>query len=317
MSSEILVTGAAGFAGSHLLDRLSGGGAALVAWHRPGGRPPRDLPRTRWEAVDLLDAAQVTAAIARARPSAVYHCAGAAHVGRAWDETESTFAINVRGTHNLLQALESAGVAARVLVPSSGLVYAPGEAALAETHPLAPVGPYALSKLAQEMLATHTDGRLAVTIARPFNHLGPRQDPHFAASGWARRIADIEAGRWAPEIAVGNLEPRRDLTDVRDTVRAYQLILERGRPGRPYNICTGRAITIRELLDRLLARARVRIDVKIDPARHRPHDTAVLVGDPSRLRDELGWSPSIPLDRTLDDLLAYWRGEVRTQKSEL
>jgi len=309
VSSEILVTGAAGFAGSHLLDLL-GGRADVVAWHRPGGRPPRNVPRTRWEAVDLLDAAQVTAAIARARPSAVYHCAGEAHVGRAWDATESTFAINVRGTNNLLRALESAGEAARVLVPSSGLVYAPSDAALAETHPLAPAGPYGLSKLAQEMLAARTDGALAVTIARPFNHLGPRQDPNFAASGWARRIADIEAGHAAPEIAVGNLEPRRDLTDVRDTVRAYQLILERGRPGRPYNVCTGRAITIRELLDRLLARARVPIDVKIDPSRFRPHDTAVVAGDPSRLRDELGWTPTIPLDRTLDDLLAYWRGEV-------
>jgi len=195
-----------------------------------------------------------------------------------------------------------------VLVPSSALVYETSEDALTENHPIAPASPYALSKLAQEMLAVRTNGVMAVTIARPFNHFGPRQNPFFAASGWARRIADIEAGRWAPEITVGNLEPRRDLTDVRDTVRAYQLILERGQPGRPYNVCTGVAITIRELLDRLLARARVPIDVKIDPARYRPNDTPVLLGDPSRLRDELGWTPAIPLERTLDDLLEYWRG---------
>ncbi len=307
MPSDILVTGAAGFAGSHLVDRLAAGGADVLAWHRPAGSPPRTVPRVRWEAVDLLDAGQVQAAIARAKPSAVYHCAGEAHVGRAWDATESAFAINVRGTHNLLQALESAGARARVLVPSSALVYETSDEALSEHHPIVPASPYALSKLAQEMLAVRTDGALAVTIARPFNHFGPRQDPFFAASGWARRIADIEAGRWAPEIAVGNLDARRDLTDVRDTVRAYQLILERGRPGRPYNVCTGQAITIRELLDRLLARARVAIDVKIDPARYRPNDTPVLLGDPSRLRDELGWTPSIPFDQTLDDLLAYWR----------
>ena len=128
----------------------------------------------------------------------------------------------------------------------------------------------------------------------------------------AARIADIEAGRWAPEIAAGNLEARRDLTDVRDTVRAYQLILERGVPGRPYNVCTGHTITIRELLDSLLARARVPITVIVDPARYRPNDTPVLLGDPARLRDELGWTPSIPLERTLDDLLAYWRAEVRS-----
>jgi GDP-4-dehydro-6-deoxy-D-mannose reductase len=307
MSSEILVTGAAGFAGSHLLDLLAASGADIVAWHRPGGKPPRDVPRTRWDAVDLLDPAQVAGAIARLRPSAVYHCAGAAHVGRAWDSTEATFATNVRGTHHLLQALEREGVGARVLVPSSALVYATSEAALDENHPLAPASPYGLSKLAQEMLASRTNGALAVTIARPFNHFGPRQDPYFAASGFARRIADIEQGRWAPEIAVGNLEARRDLTDVRDTVRAYRLILERGVPGRPYNVCSGRAIAIRELLDHLLARARVPITVKVDPARYRPNDTPVLLGDPSRLRSELGWMPAIPLEQTLDDLLAYWR----------
>jgi GDP-4-dehydro-6-deoxy-D-mannose reductase len=307
MSSEILVTGAAGFAGSHLLDLLAASGADIVAWHRPGGKPPRDVPRTRWDAVDLLDAAQVAGAIARLRPSAVYHCAGAAHVGRAWDSTEATFATNVRGTHHLLQALEREGVGARVLVPSSALVYATSDVALDENHPLAPASPYGLSKLAQEMLASRTNGALAVTIARPFNHFGPRQDPYFAASGFARRIADIEQGRWAPEIAVGNLEARRDLTDVRDTVRAYRLILERGVPGRPYNVCSGRAIAIRELLDHLLARARVPITVKVDPARYRPNDTPVLLGDPSRLRSELGWMPAIPLEQTLDDLLAYWR----------
>ena len=145
MSSEILVTGAAGFAGSHLIDLLVRSGANVIAWHRPGGSPPRAGSGARWEAVDLLDRAQVQAAIDRARPSAVYHCAGAAHVGRAWDSTEPTLATNVRGTHHVLQALERAGVAARVLVPSSALVYASADEALTENHPLLPSSPYALS----------------------------------------------------------------------------------------------------------------------------------------------------------------------------
>jgi GDP-4-dehydro-6-deoxy-D-mannose reductase len=307
MSSEILVTGAAGFAGSHLVDRLVRDGADVVAWHRPGGAPVRDMPRTRWEAVDLLDVDAVSAAIARLRPSAVYHCAGAAHVGRSWDSTASTFATNVRGTHHLLQALERAGGDARVLVPSSALVYASANEALTEEHPLIPGSPYGLSKLAQEMLARRTNGLLGVTIARSFNHVGPRQDPQFVASGFARRIADIEKGRWDPEISVGNLDARRDLTDVRDTVRAYTLILERGTPGRPYNVCSGRAITMRHLLDLLLARARVRVTVKIDPARYRPNDTPLLLGDPGRLHGDLGWTAEIPLEQTLDDLLEYWR----------
>jgi len=307
MSSEILVTGAAGFAGSHLVDRLSGDGADLVAWHRPGGAPPRAVPRTRWEAVDLLDADAVAAAIARLRPSAVYHCAGAAHVGRSWDSSESTFATNVRGTHHLLQALEGAGADSRVLIPSSALGYANANEALTEEHPLLPGSPYALSKLAQEMLGRRTNGPLGVTIARSFNHVGPRQDPQFVASGFARRIADIEKGRWDPEISVGNLDACRDLTDVRDTVRAYTLILERGTPGRPYNVCSGRAIAMRHLLDLLLARARVPVTVKVDPARYRPNDTPLLLGDPSRLHADLGWTAEIPLEQTLDDLLEYWR----------
>ena len=307
MSSEILVTGAAGFAGSHLIDRLVGDGADVVAWHRPGGAPARKMPRTRWEAVDLLDADAVAAAIARLRPSAVYHCAGAAHVGRSWDSTETTFATNVRGTHHLLQALERAGAGARVLVPSSALVYASANEALTEEHPLMPGSPYGLSKLAQEMLARRTNGLLGVTIARSFNHVGPRQDPQFVASSFARRIADIEKGRWDPEISVGNLEARRDLTDVRDTVRAYTLILERGTPGRPYNVCSGRAITMGHLLDLLLARARVPVTVKVDPARYRPNDTPLLLGDPSRVHDDLGWTAEISLEQTLDDLLEYWR----------
>ena len=310
MSRVTLVTGAAGFAGSHLLELLAPDAGSVVAWHRPDGTAPHAASGARWEAVDLLDRAAVARAIAHLRPSAVYHCAGAAHVGRSFDATETTFAINVRGTHHLLDALDRAGDDVRVLIPSSALVYTTADEALTEQHPLVPASPYGLSKLAQEMLGTKTSGRLAVTIARAFNHFGPRQHPHFAASSFAQRIAAIERGHCAPDIAVGNLDAQRDLTDVRDTVRAYRLILEQGQPGRPYNVCSGRAITIRRLLDLLIARARVPVTVTVDPARYRPNDTPLLLGDPARLHLELGWSPVIPLERTLDDLLEYWRGRT-------
>jgi GDP-4-dehydro-6-deoxy-D-mannose reductase len=302
----ILVTGAAGFVGGYLLDLL---GTGVVAWHRAGGRRPAPSPAgITWQAIDLLDPAAVHRAIAEVRPTAVYHCAGAAHVGMSWGDAARTLAVNVRGTHNLLEGLRRAGLAARVIIPGSAMVYAAADRALTEDDPLVPRSPYALSKLAQEMegVRANLDG-LHVTIARAFNHMGPRQDPFFAASGFARRIADIEAGRWEPEIAVGNLDARRDLTDVRDTIRAYRLILERGTPGRPYNVCSGRAITIRELLDRLLSRARVPIRVRVDAARLRPNDVPLLLGDPTRIQTELGWQPEIPLDRTLDDLLDDWR----------
>ena len=310
MANDVLVTGAAGFAGSHLIDLLVGSGMDVIAWYRPGGSPPREQAGVQWDAVDLLDQRQVQAAIDRTRPGAVYHCAGAAHVGRAWEATVSTLAINVRGTHHVLQAMERSASGARVFVPSSALVYAAANEPLTEQHALRPSSPYGVSKLAQEMLALEAHGTLAVTIARPFNHFGPRQDPQFAAPGFARRIADIERGRWAPEISVGNLDAQRDLTDVRDTVRAYRMILERGVPGRPYNVCSGRAVTIRHLLDLLIARARCPVTVKIDPARYRRNDNPILLGDPSRLRDELGWTAEIPLERTVDDLLEYWRGKT-------
>jgi GDP-4-dehydro-6-deoxy-D-mannose reductase len=315
MQGPTLITGAAGFVGSHLIDLLEG---EIVAWHRPGGTLPTassfSPSHVRWQAIDLLDAAQVHRAVAGLKPAAIYHCAGAAHVGRSWGDTTSTLAINVRGTHHLLDGLRRAQISAKVVIPSSAMVYASAEKALQEDDPLAPNSPYALSKLAQEMEGTRAIGDgLHVTIARAFNHMGPRQDPFFAASGFARRIADIEAGRWEPEIAVGNLDARRDLTDVRDTVRAYRLIVEQGITGRSYNVCSGRAITIRELLDRLLARARVPIRVRIDPTRLRPNDVSLLLGDPTRIQTELGWLPEIPLDRTLDDLLDDWRTRATSQ----
>ena len=311
MPATILVTGAGGFAGSHLLDLLAGENVAIVAWHRPGSASRAAGPSVRWEAVDLLNRGAVRAAIARTRPSAVYHCAASAHVGKAWDSAESTFAVNVLGTHHLCDALRREDLRVQLLMPSSAMIYRPSSDAMAEDDPLVPPNPYGLSKLAQELLALRSipDG-IDVRVARAFNHIGPRQDPFFAAPGFARRIADIERGRWAPEISVGNLDAQRDLTDVRDTVRAYRLILERGVPGRPYNVCSGRAVTIRHLLDLLIARARCPVTVKIDPARYRPNDNPILLGDPSRLRDELGWAPEIPLERTVDDLLEYWRGKT-------
>jgi GDP-4-dehydro-6-deoxy-D-mannose reductase len=307
MTPPILLTGAAGFAGSHLLDLLRRDGRPIVAWHKPDGPPPaRD--GVTWEAVDLLDAETVRRSIARIQPGMVYHCAGAAHVGRSWDDTTSTLSVNVRATHHLLDALERTGVAARVLIPSSALVYAPADRALVEDDLLQPASPYGVSKLAQEMLGWRGANGVRAGVARAFNHVGPRQDPLFVASGFARRIADIEQGRWEPQISVGNLDARRDLTDVRDTVRAYKLILEHGEPGRPYNVCTGRAVVIRDLLDMLIARARVPVTVTVDPKRYRPNDAPLLLGDPSRLQRELGWQPEIPLEQSLDDLLAYWRG---------
>jgi GDP-4-dehydro-6-deoxy-D-mannose reductase len=305
----ILVTGAAGFAGGHLVDLLSREGADLVAWHRPDSVAPASAKSIRWRAVDVTDGDAVASAIRDEPPSAVYHCAGAAHVGRAWNDTEPTFAINVRGTHFLLEALRRNGAKVPVLIPSSAMVYKPSDRPLAEDDDLLPGSPYGLSKLAQELLAVRAAAdEIDVRIARAFNHIGPRQNPSFVVSDFARQIVDIECGRRAAEIVVGNLDARRELTDVRDTVRAYQLVLERGATARPYNVCSGVVLSIRQLLDLLIARARVPVRIRVDQSRFRPNDTPLVAGNPQRIQRELGWQPTIPLERTLDDVLEYWRG---------
>jgi GDP-4-dehydro-6-deoxy-D-mannose reductase len=296
--TAVLVTGCAGFAGSHLVDLLTESGVAVTGWRRHD--------------VDLLDARAVTEAAAALRPSAVFHCAGSAHVGRSWDDARETLATNVLGTHHLLKGLRLAGVSARVLVPGSSYVYRQSDRALRESDPIGPASPYALSKLAQEMLGARgiTEDGQQVFLTRSFNHIGARQNPSFAASGFAEQVALIEAGRREPVIEVGNLDASRDFTDVRDTVRAYRDIVERGRPGVVYNVCSGKAYKIRDVLDRLIAQSRVSVQVRVNPARCRPNDTPLLLGDPSRLKHDVGWEPSIELDQTLRDLLDYWRKEV-------
>jgi len=310
--SAILVTGAAGFAGSHLIDQLADddAGSTIVGWHRPrSDRGSRSTSsRVQWRAVDVLDRAAVAAAVDEARPSIVFHCAGAAHVHHASTHAEAALAINVRGTQFLLDALQAAGAPVRVFVPSSAMVYRSTTEAHAEDDALEPPNSYGLSKLAQEMLANRSAANgVSVCIARAFNHVGPRQDPSFVVSDFARQIARIEAGHAAAEIVVGNLDARRELTDVRDTVRAYRAVAGRGRAGRAYNVSSGLALAVGDLLERLLLRARVPIRVRTDPAKMRPNDVPVLVGDPTRIREELGWQPVIPLNRTLDDVLDYWR----------
>jgi GDP-4-dehydro-6-deoxy-D-mannose reductase len=310
----VLVTGAAGFAGSHLLDLIEPSGCPVVAWRRPGEPLPAPPTGTRasWCELDLLDAGAVRRAVEDARPALVYHLAGIAHVGGSWDRTYKTLEVNVLGTYHLLAALARLDPQPRVLVTASALVYKDHDRAIAESDAIGPGSPYGLSKLAQEMTGAHAAEELGlpVLLTRPFNHIGPRQDPSFFTASVARQIARIEHHRSAPVLEVGNLDARRDLTDVRDTVRAYRAIAERGVAGRVYNVCAGQAYRIGDILDMLLGQARVTIEVRHDPARYRPHDSPLVLGDRSRLTNELGWAPEIPMARTLTDLLAYWRQVV-------
>jgi len=306
--SVVLVTGAGGFAGSHLIELLAGS-ADLVGWAR-SDPAPEIAPLARWQRVDVLDREQVTDAIATLRPASIFHCAGLPHVAESWADTAAPLATNVLGTHRILEAVERVGSRCRVLVTSSAQVYAPAPGPIAEDDRIGPSSPYALSKLAQEQLAlrSNTD-TLTVIVTRPFNHTGPRQKPAFLAPSVARQIAMIERGLLEPVLKVGNLEPRRDVMDVRDAVRAYAALMKTGTPGTIYNVATGVGRPVRSIVEALVSRARVPVRIEQDPARFRPSDIPVLVGNPTRLQQATGWDLQISFEEMVDDLLDYWRGQ--------
>ena len=310
MAGPPLVTGATGFAGSHLVDHLLTSEPAVAAWANPRGAPAgHSNPKIAWTAVDLLDQEAVGDAIAALQPSIVYHCAGAADVGTSWADPVTPLKVNAVGTHHLLEAVRLAAPTAGVVVVGSASVYRASLDAIDEESPIGPSSPYGVSKLAQEMLAAQVT-TFPVFLARPFNHAGPRQSSAFVTSSFARQIAEIEAGLSAPVLSVGNLDARRDVTDVRDTVRAYRMMAKNGIAGRPYNVCSGRAYRIGDLLEMLLALARTNIRVASDPARLRPSDNPVMLGNPSRIDTDVGWHPTISIADTLKDLLEYWRRRV-------
>jgi GDP-4-dehydro-6-deoxy-D-mannose reductase len=312
----VLVTGGAGFAAGHLLDLLRAPDRAaatprLVAWHRPGGHPPPAAASDiTWHGVDLLDAGAVDAAIAADPPEQVYHLAGATHQGKSFAQPTDVLRVNAMGTDHLLRALARHAPRARALVTSTGFVYQPGETATDEDAPLRPASPYALSKLAQEMIARHAGATttVEVIVCRPFNHLGPGQSADYFAPNFARQIAAIARGQSDPVLRVGNLTARRDLSDVRDVVRAYAGLMAGGTPGEVYNVCSGQAVAVRDVLDGLIARSGVRVDVQVAPELLRPVDQPLLLGTRAKIAAAIGWSPAIPLSDTLRDLLAEWSG---------
>jgi len=299
-----LVTGATGFAGGHLVAHLVSTGTAVHAWAHRAVPDVRDAA-SRWSVVDVLDRPAVRAALEAANPSAIYHCAGIADVHGAWSAPAYALRVNAIGTHNVLESARELGLDCRVLVTGSALVYRPSLDPIAEDAPIGPTTPYGVSKLAQEMTAR--ESAIDTLIARPFNHAGPGQSPAYATSAFAQQIADIEGGKRDPVMRVGNLDAQRDITDVRDTVRAYHALVERGVTRRPYNVCSGRTHSMRTLLDILLSFARVRVHVEKDPARLRPSDTPVVHGSHTRLTADTGWEPRIPIEQTLADLLDHWR----------
>jgi GDP-4-dehydro-6-deoxy-D-mannose reductase len=306
-----LITGATGFVGGHLIDRLAGS-SSILGWSRPNGRPPAPAAGIRWDAVDLLDRTAVREAVAAAQPGRIYHLAGAPHVGASWQTVVAHLETNALGTHHLLDAVAALERPCRVVVVTSAQIYQASDDPIDEGAPRVPSNPYGVSKLAADDLALRAaveDG-LDIVVARPFNHAGPRQSPEYVVASFARQIARIEAGLAPPVIEAGNLEARRDLTDVRDVVAAYERLMEAAPSGRPFNICSGRAWRVADLLDELRHLSSVPVRVELDVARLRPSDTPVIQGDATRIRTELGWRPRLSVEDTLRDTLDWWREQV-------
>jgi GDP-4-dehydro-6-deoxy-D-mannose reductase len=295
-----LVTGAAGFVGGHLCSHLRAAGDTVVGVDRKEGP-------------DLLDRDALDRTIVEVDPDVVYHLGGWSDVGASWSDPLDAFEANAVGTLNLLQACVAHGKP-RVLAVSSADVYGkvqPDELPITEDAPFRPVTPYAASKIAADQVALQAwlGYGLEVLRIRAFNHLGPGQTNRFVAPALAERIARNEIDG-TDVVPVGNLTPRRDITDVRDVVRAYRLLMEHGRPGEAYNVCTGRDLSIAELAERLVAMAARPMRLEPDPTLQRPVETPVLRGDPSRLHAVTGWEPEIDLDTTLADVLAEQRAAV-------
>jgi GDP-4-dehydro-6-deoxy-D-mannose reductase len=296
---RVLVTGSSGFVGGWLVRHLDSCGDEVVS-----------LP----DALDVTDRGGLREAVVATGADAVCHLAAQASVAASWIDPIATFEVNAIGVLNLVDAAAACDPVPRLLLVGSAEVYGmvrPEELPLREDRPFAPVNPYATSKAAAELIGLQAWlGRgLEVIRARPFNHTGPGQREDFVVPSLARQVVEARR-RGLDALAVGNLDVRRDITDVRDVVRAYRLLLERGVPGEVYNVCSGRSLSIAELASRLLAAEGLGLPLRSDPGRVRPVDLPDLRGDPSRLAEATGWSPEVPLEQTLADVLDYWHATL-------
>lgn len=311
---RILITGATGFVGRHLAAECLARGDEVHGTDRPGENLPRHSA-LQWHSIDLLDDETMRKALAAARPEGIVHLAGQANVAFAHHDPAGTFRVNAEGTLRLLRAIQDVVPMARTVTVSSAEVYGTvprEELPVRETQPLRPQTPYGVSKAAADLVAEQAARGWGMDVIRmrPFNHIGPGQYLGFAAPDFASQIASIERGESEAVLRAGNLSAKRDFTDVRDIVRGYRGAIERGARGQVYNLCSGNAVAIEEIVRFFLDRARIPIRLEIDSTRLRPGDVPETRGDFSRAERELGWRPQIPLEQSLGDVLEEWRGAV-------
>jgi GDP-4-dehydro-6-deoxy-D-mannose reductase len=313
---RVLVTGVTGFAGSHLVDYMLTRGDCEIygiqRWRSRTENIEHFMDRITLLECDLRDASSTRDTLEKVRPDWIFHLAAQSFVPTSWTAPSESLTTNILGQVNLFEAVRRVKLPCRIQLACSseeyGMVY-PDEVPIRETNPLRPLSPYAVSKVAQDLLGYQywMSWKVDSVRTRGFNHEGPRRGPVFVASDFAKQIADIERGAKPPVLHVGNLEAKRDFTDVRDMVRGYWLALEKGESGEVYNLCRGQAWSIREVLDLLLGMTKQKIEVKQDPARLRPSDVPILLGDNSKFVKATGWKLTIPFEQTLRDMLEYWR----------
>jgi GDP-4-dehydro-6-deoxy-D-mannose reductase len=322
---RVLITGITGFAGSHLADYLLAEHPDVEVYGTRRWRSRMENvdhlgDRVNLVECDLNDATAVLSTLGEVRPEVIFHLAAQSFVPTSWKAPAETLSTNINSQTNIFEAMRALDLDCTIQIAGSSEEYGlvlPDEVPITEDNPLRPLSPYAVSKVGQDLLAYqyYKSYGLKTIRTRGFNHTGPRRGEVFVTSNFAKQIASIEAGLQDPVIRVGNLSSRRDFTDVRDTVRAYWLAIEKGRPGEVYNIATGKAVTIRELLDRLLALSDAKVELEVDPDRLRPSDVEILLGDYSKLEADTGWQPKISLQTTLQDTLDYWRSKLGSRQT--
>ena len=317
---KALITGISGFVGSHLAEYLLNNRSWNVAGTVFG--PAQNIAhiqnRLELFPLELSELDTVARLLDQTKPDYIFHLAAQPLVSLSHKDPWPTLSNNIHLQLNFLEALVRSQSTARLLVVGSSEEYGPvypDEVPVKETNPFRPMSPYAVSKIAQDMLGLqyHLSHGVDVVRARPFNHIGPRQGLGFVAPDFAKQVAEIEAGLRSPTLKVGNLRAKRDFSDVRDVVRAYTMLMESGEAGEVYNIGSGQARPVQEVLDTLLSFAQARIQVEEDPARMRASDVPMIVADFSRLRDCTGWEPEIPFEQSLLDVLDDWRKRVSSQ----
>jgi len=317
---RVLITGITGFVGSHMAEYALAKGAQVFGsnrWRSKTENIDHLRDKVTFIESDLRDLSSVRSLLEISQPDFVVHLAAQSFVGVSWHAPAETLTTNIISQVHLLEAIRGLKMSPRFLAVGSSEEYGlvqPDELPITEDNPLRPLSPYAVSKVTQDMMAFQyfKSYGLPIVRTRAFNHEGPRRGDVFVTSNFARQIAEIEAGLREPVLYVGDLTPRRDYSDVRDIVRGYWLLLEKGEPDEVYNLCSGTSWPIQQVLNFLLGKSKVKgIGVKVDPARLRPSDVMILEGDPGKVFKATGWKVEIPFERTLTELLDYWRQRTR------